>query len=125
MAVKIDISKLNDLRNEVGRLLAEAQEMWEAGIRVVAGASFTTPVVIVFRDNILMVCYRNKKIEGGIEVSRISKGDGEEGPTPKRLDMHMARIAKFLEKRGLYQERGAITGKTPSLFELPEKAQKI
>ncbi len=115
--VKVDISKLNDLREEVGLLLAEAQEMWTAGARAKAEVSFSTPVVIVFCDNILMVCYRNKKVDGSVEVSRISKGDGEEGPTTKRFDTHMARIALFLENRGLYQPRGAITDKTPSLFE--------
>ncbi len=114
---KIDISKLNDLREEVGRLLAESQKMWGANQRAKADVSFSTPVVIVLCDGHLMACYRSEKVDGSVEVSRISKGDGEDGPTTRRFDTHLARIAAFLEKRGLYQPRGAITDKTLSLFE--------
>ncbi len=115
--VKVDISKLNDLRKEVGLLLVETQKMWSADRRARVDVAFSTPVVIVFYDNHLMACYRSKKIEGSIEVVRVSEMDAVEGPLSKRFDKYISKVARFLEKRGLYQPRGAITDKTPSLFE--------
>lgn len=116
MVVEIDISKLDGLRAGVERLLLEAQEMCGANAKKIARVPLSMTMVIVFCDKTLMVCYRCKKVEGSIEIARITSKDAEEGPLSKRAGMYTAKIAAFLEKRGLYQERGAITDKTPSLF---------
>ena len=115
--VTVDVSKLNDLRKEIGRLLQEAQRLTSRNEAVLAGVGRAVPIVIVLYENLLTVCYRNEKSEFDPEVARITQKDAAEGPLPKRLDKYMAKVGSFLEKRGLYQPRGAITNKTPSLFE--------
>ncbi len=117
MDVKINISELNDLREEVARLLAEAQRLSSINERVMQGTGMSVPIVIVLFDNsILTVCYRKDKTPDDTEVVRVSLMDAYDGPTPKRCDKYTAKIAAFLERRGLYQVRGAITNKTQSLF---------
>ncbi len=115
--VTVDVSKLNDLRKEIGRLLQEAQRLSSRNEAVLAGVGRAVPIVIVYFGDILTVCYRHEKSKDDTEVTRITKTDAEAGPTEKRFDIYVNRVARFLEKRGLYQSRSAITDKTPSLFE--------
>ncbi len=124
MTVKIDISKLNDLRKEVSRLLTEAQRLSSVNEKAMQGRGAAVPIVVVFFENTLTVCYRDDKALDDTEVSRISLKDAYEGPTLTRCDKYMAKIAAFLERRGLYQPRGAITNKTPNLFE-DEKVKRV
>ncbi len=120
MAAKINISQLNDLRETVSLLLQEAYELSSANEKAKAGTAITTPIVIVLHDGNLRTVYRSAKIDGDVEVVHISKMDAYEGPLPKRCEKYMAKIASFMEKRQLYQKRGAITDKTPNLFEEKE-----
>ena len=119
MSIEIDISQLNDLRVTVSKLLQEAQRLSSANEKVKANKGMAVPIVILIRDNRLETWYRQDKEKADIEVVRVSLTDALEGPTPKRCDKYMAKIAAFLEKRGLYQPRGAITDKTPGLFGEP------
>ncbi len=124
MNIKIDISQLNDLRVTVSELLQEAQRLSSANEKVKANKGIAIPIVILIRDNRLETWYRHDKEQADIEVARVSLMDACEGPTPKRCDKYMAKIASFLEKRGLYQPRGAITDKTGNLFE-DEKVTRL
>ncbi len=124
MSVEIDISQLNDLRTTVAELLQEAQRLSSVNEKVIAGKGTAVPIVILIRDNRLETWYRQDKEDKDIEVVRVSLMDAYEGPTPKRCDKYMAKIAAFLERKGLYQPRGAITDKTGNLFE-DEKVKKI
>lgn len=113
----IDIAKLNDLRTEVAVLLQQAYELGEPEARSIKTTPTAARLVVVLRRNALLLCYRANKEDGDIEIIVVSKMDASDGPTPKRCDKYEAKIASFLEKRGLYQPRGAITDKTPRLFE--------
>ena len=124
MSIEIDISQLNDLRTTVAELLHEAQRLSSANEKVIAGEAVAVPIVILIRDNRLETWYRRDKETTDTEVVRVSLEDALEGPTPSRCDKYMAKIAAFLEKRGLYQPRGAITDKTPNLFD-DEKVKKL
>ncbi len=115
--VKINISKLNDLRKEVAVLLQRAYELGEPDARSVTTTPTSARLVVVLRHESLLLCYRADKVHGDIEILVVSKMDASDGPTPKRCDKYEAKIASFLERRGLYQPRGAITDKTPQLFE--------
>ncbi len=123
MNTKIDISQLNDLRATVTGLLEEARKLSSANEKVMAGTGIAVPIVVVIRDERLETRYRHDKKEDDTEVVRISLMDAYEGPTPKRCDKYMAKIAAFLERHEMYQPRGAITDKTPNLFE-DEKVKK-
>ncbi len=117
MAVKVDISKLNDLRKEVAVLLQRAYDLGEPEERSTKTVPASARLVVVLRRESLILCYRVNKEDGDVEIVVVSKMDANDGPTPRRCDKYEAKIAAFLEKRGLYQDRGAITDKTPSLFE--------
>lgn len=124
MSVEIDISKLNDLREIVGQLLQEAQKMSSINEGVIVGIGIAVPIVIVLDGLKLKICYRKDKLLDDTEVARVSTMDAFDGPTPRRCDKYMAKVAAFLERRGQYQPRGAITDKTPNLFD-DEKVKRI
>ncbi len=115
--VIIDIAKLNDLRTEVAVLLQQAYELGEPEARSIKTTPAAARLVVVLRRNSLLLRYRANKEDGDVEILVVSKMDASDGPTPKRCDKYEAKIASFLEKRGLYQPRGAITDETPRLFE--------
>ncbi len=114
--VKIDVSKLNDLRETVAVLLQRTYDLGEPDIRSVETVTTSARLVVVLRNESLVLCYRANKETDDIEIVVVSKMDASDGPTPKRCDKYEAKIAAFLEKRNLYQQRGAITDKTPMLF---------
>ncbi len=56
----------------------------------------------------LAVNWRRLKPENSIEICRISAIDREGGPTSKRFNFYLVRLAAFLSRRELYPHRDII-----------------
>lgn len=112
-----DLKRLNELKANLSRLLEDCQKLAPFSSRVTGEVPKAEPIVIVLNGKNLLACYRRNKPIDSIEAIRVTKIDAEDGPTIKRFDMYLNRLARFMERKGMYPKRDIIKTETDSLFE--------
>ena len=109
---------LQGLRKEMPKLLKAAQDLeyhqFIDGKVVEIPAN--NPAVIVWYNGRLFSCWRKQKPDDAVEIVAITKSDRSDGPTAKKTEHYMAKVAGFLERHGQYDNRKCITDKTKELF---------
>lgn len=119
----INVTELNKLKDTLSKLLLHCRKLLKNEKRGDKWVSVEGTYVIVLRNDnrTLRTTYRKAKFAGEIEVTVISYVDAMEGPTEKRFYIYLGRLARFMERRGLYQHRPTITTDTPEMFQEIEK----
>lgn len=117
------VKSLNELRVILSELLTKAQSLsrhqWNvSGERSAYDIPESEPCVVAFCDGVLSATWRRLKLDKSTEVFRITKVDRTDGPTPRRANFYLVKLASFLDKRGLYSHREVITDKTEDFKEL-------
>ena len=107
-----------DLRQEMAKLLKAAQDLeYHQFIKgKVVEIPANNPAVIVWHDNKLSSCWRKQKPDGAVEAVAITKSDRSDGPTARKADHYIAKVAGFMERHGQYSDRKCITDKTKEMF---------
>lgn len=93
---------LKDLRQEMAKLLKAAQDLeYHQFIDgKVVEIPVNNPAVVVWHENKLISCWRKQKPDGAVEVVAITKSDRSDGPTARKTEYYMAKVAHFLENHG-------------------------
>ena len=110
------IETLNELRGVLSGLLVKAQgfkrgESYKDGDGKWQSLPWGESCVLTCNAELgtsLAVNWRRLKPENSIEVCRISAVDREDGPTSKRFNFYLVRLAAFLCRRELYPQRETI-----------------
>lgn len=106
----LKITTLNELRGVLSELLIKAQRL-PVGLtyKDATGKTRKIPEICVISFDVeLTVSWRQLKPDKAVEVFRMTKMDRMEGPTSKRFEFYITRLAAFLERRKLYPHRARI-----------------
>ena len=104
------IETLNELRSVLSELLIAAQKL-PKGLTYKDARDKTRnipEVCVVSYDGELAASWRQLKPAKAVEVFRMTKTDRIEGPTSKRFNFYITRLAAFLDRRELYPHRDII-----------------
>lgn len=104
------IETLNELRGLLSDLLIAAQKL-PTGLTYKDARDKTRNVpetCVISYDGELTASWRQLKPEKGVEVFRMTKTDRIEGPTSKRFNFYITRLAAFLDRKKLYPHRDII-----------------